>query len=92
MLVLMRISSETDRNMFMAHMKDCGIQTSIHYPPIHKFSHFRKLLGNRPRLPITEQVAKNVVTLPLFPSMTHKDIDYIIDTILSYKTSKEAML
>ncbi|MBI5252028.1 MAG: DegT/DnrJ/EryC1/StrS family aminotransferase, partial [Desulfomonile tiedjei] len=54
----------------MAHLKNAGIQTSIHYPPVHRFSTY---LGNgRARadgLRITEEIAAREVTLPLFPQI-----------------------
>ncbi len=55
-----------DRQAFIAGMKAQGIQTSIHYPPIHQFSYYRGLYPPETvRLPITEEVGAREVTLPL---------------------------
>ncbi len=65
-----------DRPQFMAEMKRRGIQTSIHYPPVHQFSYYRRDDG--PALPITEAVAARQVTLPLYPGLTPGDIETVV--------------
>lgn len=58
------------RPSFMEFMKRAGIQTSVHYPPVHLFTAYRN--GDealRETLPITEDVASREVTLPLFPDI-----------------------
>jgi dTDP-4-amino-4,6-dideoxygalactose transaminase len=64
----------------MDHMKAAGIQTSIHYPPIHTFTYYRHRYPGV-SLPLTESLASRQVTLPLYPGMQNDDIDYIIDAI-----------
>ena len=59
----------------MAQMKQSGIRTSIHYPPIHKFTGYQKFLTND--LPLTDHVTAAEVTLPLFFGMTSKTIKTI---------------
>jgi dTDP-4-amino-4,6-dideoxygalactose transaminase len=69
-----------DRAAFMAAMRAKGIQTSIHYPPIHRFSHYTKLYADAPvSLPVTEAYAARVVTLPFHPGLTDGDVMAICD-------------
>jgi len=76
------LDKQINRKTFMESMKACGIQTSIHYPPIHLFSYYRKRFGYQPGLlPVTESVAQREVTLPLYPDLSFDDIDYITDSI-----------
>jgi len=64
-----------DRRRFMVVMKDRGIQTSIHYPPVHQFSYYRAGAdGQSPALPLTEDVARREVTLPLFAGLEADDV------------------
>ncbi len=59
------------RPAFMDHLRQVGVQTSIHYPPVHRFSIFaRKFKSDRHSLPWTDQVARREVTLPLYPDMS----------------------
>ena len=69
-----------DRPRFMAAMKARGIQTSIHYPPVHLFSYYRDL-GNGAALPITEAIGAREVTLPLFPAMTPADVETVVAAV-----------
>lgn len=71
-----------DRKHFMEQMKENGIQTSIHYPPIHKFSAFNHDgAQSQAEVPLTEKVAVREVTLPLYPGLTKEDVQYICETI-----------
>ncbi len=72
-----------DRVAFMEQMKAQGIQTSIHYPPIHRFTAYREVdPGASERLPVTTNVAAREVTLPLYPRMTDDDVTAIIDAVI----------
>ncbi len=67
---------------FMKKLRDNGIQTSIHYPPIHLFSYYKENFGlNEGILQKTEYVGKHTLTLPLYPLMSENDINYIINNI-----------
>ena len=67
-----------DRQKVMEYMKEEGIQTSIHYPAIHRFSNFK---GSRcGDLSVTEALSDRVVTLPLYPQMTEDDVDLVVRT------------
>ncbi|KUG20854.1 MAG: DegT/DnrJ/EryC1/StrS family aminotransferase [Methanomicrobiaceae archaeon] len=70
------------RASVMERMREKGIQTSIHYPPIHHFSYYKKMFGLREgALPQTEHVGGHELTLPLYPGMQTGDLDVIIDRL-----------
>ena len=71
----------TCREDFMRYMKSRGVQTSIHYPPIHEFSAFRGRMSHTPYLKLTENVAAREVTLPLYPSLSVADITLVVDAV-----------
>jgi dTDP-4-amino-4,6-dideoxygalactose transaminase len=68
-----------DRRQFMDAMKRAGIQTSIHYPPIHQFTDYRRG-DNSINLPVTKIVAAGEVTLPLYPHLSPKEVTTIVNT------------
>jgi len=74
------LKSGVERPRFMQFMRDKGIQTSNHYPPVHTFSHYRSCYQPG-SLPITDEVAARVVTLPLYPDMTREQVEYVIDML-----------
>jgi dTDP-4-amino-4,6-dideoxygalactose transaminase len=56
------------------------IQTSIHYPPIHRFAYYRQRFPAGERdLKVTEEVADRELTLPLYPSLRSDEIDAVVD-------------
>jgi dTDP-4-amino-4,6-dideoxygalactose transaminase len=64
-----------DRDVIRERMAQRGIQTSLHYPPVHLFSHYRK---DSPQLPVTERIAARTITLPLFHTMTIEQVDVVV--------------
>jgi dTDP-4-amino-4,6-dideoxygalactose transaminase len=64
----------------MEFMKSNGIQTSIHYPPIHQFMSYRSPHSSN-GLPVTEDIGERIVTLPLFADLKREQVDYISKTI-----------
>ena len=76
------LSEDVSRNGFIDRLKEKGIQTSIHYPPIHLFTHYRKMLGvDEGALPKTEFIGEHEVTLPLYPLMGKEEVEYIVEVI-----------
>ncbi len=73
----------TDRNNFMNFLKKHSIQTSIHYPPVHLFTWYRKKYSQT-CLPFTEEAARRLVTLPLFATMTKEQVDLVCQTVRDY--------
>ncbi|RME85158.1 MAG: DegT/DnrJ/EryC1/StrS family aminotransferase [Caldilineae bacterium] len=69
-----------DRLAFIDALRNDGIQTSIHYPPIHQFSYYRRRYGTI-SLPRTEAIAGREVTLPLFPTMSDDMIALVVDSV-----------
>jgi dTDP-4-amino-4,6-dideoxygalactose transaminase len=67
------LPSGVDRLRVMAALRERGIQSSIHYPPIHEFASFRGTPRGCP-LPRTEAIAARELTLPLYPTMTEAQV------------------
>jgi dTDP-4-amino-4,6-dideoxygalactose transaminase len=76
------LEKDMDREKFMQALRRKKIQTSIHYPPIHKFSYYQKnFKASQKKLPLTEYVGKHEVTLPLHPLLKKEDILFVCDQI-----------
>ncbi len=72
----------TDRQAVMSAMREQGIQSSIHYPPIHKFQNYQ----DNPELstdsiPLTEAVCLRELTLPMHPLMSTEDVEKVCNTL-----------
>jgi dTDP-4-amino-4,6-dideoxygalactose transaminase len=78
------LDKKINRKSFMQKLKEKGIQTSIHYLPVHKFSYYRKNYPQKPgNLPVSEEIGKREVSLPLHPRMSKEDVLYICHQIKS---------
>jgi len=55
------------------------IQTSVHYPPIHRFSFYR---DEGVSLPRAEDVTDRLITLPLHSKLTDEDVDLVVDALV----------
>ena len=66
-----------NRTKFRKKLLEEGIQTGIHYKPIHKFSLYKSKI----KLPITEKIGHEIVTLPTHPNIQKKDLEKIIKMV-----------
>lgn len=74
------LPENVNRLQLMTAMRSLGVQTSIHYPPVHKFSYYQELYPGVD-LPHTENIAKREVTLPLYPNLSAEDIVYVVNSL-----------
>jgi perosamine synthetase len=70
------------RDELMVFLKEKGISVRIYFDPIHKYSVFKK--EKNISLPITEKLSKEVITLPLYPDITRKQLDFIVSSIKEF--------
>ncbi len=63
-----------------AALRERGIQTSIFYPSIHRFSAYRERYPDV-SLPITELASRTELTLPFYPHMSHDDQDRVVTAL-----------
>jgi len=73
--------SSEERNEMEQLLRERGIQTSIHYKPIHRLSAFAEFDPNH-SLPTTETFASRELTLPLYPGMTESHIDTVVSAMV----------
>jgi dTDP-4-amino-4,6-dideoxygalactose transaminase len=77
-----------DRAEFIAAMASRGIGASVHFIPVHLHPYYRDTWGcRRGDLPVTERVFDELVSLPLFPSMTGGELAKVIDVIRELVTT-----
>ena len=76
------LPERADRSVVMDRLKTSGIQSSIHYPPIHLFESYRSRSSERSTgLGRTESLSRRQLTLPFYPSMTLDQVDQVVDTL-----------
>ena len=78
MPVVLLNSTKERRNKIREFIHAVGIQTSVHYPAIHRFSIYKDYGAV---LPQTEYVTDNEFTLPMYAALTPEQVDFICDTV-----------
>ncbi|MFC1926808.1 DegT/DnrJ/EryC1/StrS family aminotransferase [Chloroflexota bacterium] len=72
------------RDRLAKYLKEQGIMTKVYFSPVHLSHFYKKVLGYKCRLPVTEELSEKVLTLPMYPALTKQDIDYIVDNIKAF--------
>ncbi len=71
-----------NRDEIIERLRDCGIGTSVHFIPIHKHSYYKKRYGYKNSdYGVANRVFKRSLSLPIYPDMTNKEIDYVIGKV-----------
>jgi len=71
------VAESTDRDAVRAELAEQGIQTSLHYPPIHRFTAY----DVEADVPLTDEYAARAITLPLFPTITEEQIGLVLTAL-----------
>jgi len=73
------------RDQLQHFLHDKGIQTGIHYPiPIHLQPAYAELAPSGGRLPVTTQIAGEILSLPMFPELTEEQITRVCAEIAEF--------
>lgn len=68
------------RNTLVEKLNKAGIEASVHFnPPVHLQEYYSNYKSFE--LPVTERVAEEIITLPIYPDITSEDIEYVCETI-----------
>ena len=81
--VRLRNAAEKERNKIVEELRQKDIGAEVYYSnPVHLMPYYRERFGGC-RLPETEEAAKQVFSLPIHPSVTEAQVDYIGKTLLN---------
>lgn len=72
------------RDALSAYLGQKGIMSKVYFPPVHLTRFYQNELGYDCRLPYTERISHQVLTLPMYPSLTKDEINYIVESIEAF--------
>jgi len=76
-----------ERDDLRTYLNKCGVTTLIHYPtPIHLQNAYRSLGLGTGSFPVAESVAQEIISLPMYPSLTEDEIAYVCQCIRKFYT------
>jgi dTDP-4-amino-4,6-dideoxygalactose transaminase len=76
-LFTVTVDESMDRDAIRTNLAEQGIQTSLHYPPVHRFKAYDVDVD----LPVTDAYAARSITLPLFPTITEEQIGLVLTSL-----------
>jgi dTDP-4-amino-4,6-dideoxygalactose transaminase len=80
-----------DREALQAHLAEAGIGTGIHYPiPLHLQKAYHHLNYKKGDFPVTERVAAEIVSLPMFPQLTSAQQDKVARGVAEFLGARAA--
>jgi dTDP-4-amino-4,6-dideoxygalactose transaminase len=73
------------RDLIIDALARQGVGTSVHFIPVHQLSGFRRILGPEEcrSVPVTDRVAQEVLSLPIYPALTDADVAHVTDALLT---------
>lgn len=78
MPIVLTDGTKERRDIIRKRLHDAGIQTSVHYPAIHKFSIYKDYGAV---LPQTEYITEHEITLPMYAALTLEQVDFICNAL-----------
>jgi dTDP-4-amino-4,6-dideoxygalactose transaminase len=85
-LYILRIRPEQlsiNRNQFIEKLKSLGIGASVHFVPLHLHPYYQRTYGyRRGDFPAAEDAFNRCMSLPIFPSMTDREVDRVIAAVM----------
>jgi dTDP-4-amino-4,6-dideoxygalactose transaminase len=72
------------RDALSAYLAQRGIMTRVYFHPVHFTYYYKNHLGYECDLPVTEKVSQQVLTLPMYPSLTEDEINYVAHRIAAF--------
>lgn len=83
------VKIDKNRDSFAVDLKEAGIQTGLHYIPLNLISYYKSKYSLRVNdFPVALRTYQQVLSLPIYSSMTDKDITFVIDTIKKIAKTK----
>jgi dTDP-4-amino-4,6-dideoxygalactose transaminase len=66
----------------MSHLREQGVSSGLHYPtPVHLQPCYESLGVSRGSLPVTESLAPNILSLPMYPALTPEQVQHVCHQI-----------
>ena len=67
------------RDDLAKYLADEGIATKVYFYPVHLTHFYKNELNYECKLPVTEEMSRQVLTLPMYPSLTTEEMDYVVE-------------
>lgn len=73
-----------DRDALIAHMEKEQIMTKIYFSPVHQTHYYKKVLHYTDALPVTDEIAGDIISLPFYPGISRAELDSVIGAMQEF--------
>jgi UDP-4-amino-4,6-dideoxy-N-acetyl-beta-L-altrosamine transaminase len=77
-----------ERKKFYDYLREQGIFAQVHYIPVHLMPYYRQFGWKKGDFPEAENYYQHCISLPMFPTLSDEDQDYVIEKVLDYFSNK----
>jgi len=72
------------RDALMAHLENKGIMSKIYFSPVHQTEYYQKTMKSPCSLPVTERIAQSIISLPIYPGISPREMDCVVEVINNF--------
>ena len=80
-LYSIKLSNTKLRNNLMNFLKEKGVMTKVYFEPIHTTKFYSKISTKKSNLSNSLKISEQILSLPMFPSLTINELQYIVDSV-----------
>ena len=73
-----------DRKGLYDYLHENGIYAQVHYVPLHLMPYYKELGNKEGDLPVVEEYYKHCLSLPMYPTLTEEEQDYVIEKVIEF--------
>ena len=82
----------TNRQELIEHLKKHEIQVGVHYPmPVHLQPAYKGRIRTAANMDVTEQLADEVLSLPMYPELLSAEVARVIEVVNSYRSKSDSV-
>ncbi|MDP6704603.1 MAG: DegT/DnrJ/EryC1/StrS family aminotransferase, partial [archaeon] len=85
-----QLPNQETRDALQSHLTEQGISTKVYFNPVHLKTVYKNMGCSEGDLPKTETLSGKVLTLPMHPSLTEAEMEYIINSVEDFFKNVEA--
>jgi perosamine synthetase len=78
------VQSHDIREKLRQHLSQRGITCKVYFDPVHESKFYANLIRKRQSLPVTEEISRRVLSLPMYPTLSNEEIEYIVGSISEF--------
>jgi len=78
---LYAVEATRSRDRLIRDLEGRGIGVSVHFEPVHRFSHYRKLGYRQGLCPVAEEAGARLISLPLYPRLSDAEVEQVIEAV-----------